>query len=109
MVARVVQQILPVGIAPTGLGLVLMSDETIRFTSACCDCLFEDRGQSVLDPKWSISAWCTNCNVEYTKLMFDTTAVLYHFGSRLDSPDMRWLSAGLGYPREDLKVVVTRT
>lgn len=98
--------LVPHGTTPTGIGLVRIG-EIARLISPCCGTLFYEQGQSDLKPQWSISAWCEGCKLEYTALMFETEAVLYH-----DAPfaflgeDKRWLAGALGYDKDELEVTV---
>lgn len=106
-------QVVAPGSTPTGVGLVLVAradGNYFRFTTQCCNALFVNRGQSAEDPDWSISAWCSVCDTEYTRLMFKCGAVLYHDTSKLErlDGDLDWLANGLGYDREteDFQVTV---
>jgi hypothetical protein len=95
------------GTTPTGVGVVLTTEDKLTFTSPCCGALFIERGQSALDKNWSISAWCKSCDKEWTTLMFETEAVLY-FEQELEhvNDDKRWLAGGLGVPEDQLEVTV---
>lgn len=103
------KQILAPGSTPTGVGLVLTLSNTLRFTTPCCNVLFTERGQSVLNASWSISTWCSNCETEYTKLMFDSEAVLFYdleLSEARAGRQLRWLAGGLGVSQNELEVTV---
>ena len=98
---------IPHGSTPTGVGLAVDDAGNVKLTSPCCGEFFYEAGQSTLDPKWSISAWCSGCKLEWTQLMFDTEAVLY-FDLTVEDLDgqKRWLAGALGYNEDSLEVTV---
>lgn len=99
--------LVPHGVVPTGIGVVLDRDNKIKLTTPCCGNTFYEGGESTLDPKWSISAWCSKCKLEWTKLMFDTDAVLFHtLAVDKIGPQEDWLARALGVPRSELQVTV---
>ena len=104
--------VIPHGITPTKVGVVLVKFDgklALRLTTPCHGELFKGGGQSTLDKKWSISAWCSKigCDKEWTGLMFETEAVL-HFEQELEHVNghLRWLAGGLGVLQSDLQVTV---
>lgn len=99
--------LVPHGVSPTKVGVVLDAG-VIKLISPCCGTLFyEGSGPSKLNKSWTLSAFCGNCKLEWTELMFTSDSVLYHHAKVETIRGQRgWLARSLGVPFDQLEVTV---